>query len=196
MSAQDQKNSTDVEHVLRDLLLRGLAGDAQAYHVFLGRLSAHLRAFLGRRLFGWPDDVEDLVQECLLALHNQRHTYERGQPLTAWVHAIARYKMVDLLRAKSVREALHDPIDDDMALFTDSATEASDARRDLGALLQTLPDRHRLPIEHVKLQGLSVAETARLTGMSESAVKVGVHRGLKALAARLKGRAPDKEDAP
>jgi RNA polymerase sigma-70 factor (ECF subfamily) len=40
---------------------------------------------------------------------------------------------------------------------------------------------------HVKLQGLSVAETAQLTGLSESAVKVGVHRGLKALAARVRG---------
>ena len=189
MPPEDRKFSTETESALRDLLLRGLAGDAQAYHAFLLKLRAHLRAFLGRRLFGWPDDVEDLVQECLLALHNQRHTYAPDQPLTAWVHAIARYKMVDLLRAKSVREALHDPIDDDMPLFADSATEASDARRDLGALLQTLPDRHRLPIEHVKLRGLSVAETAKLTGMSESAVKVGVHRGLKALAARLKGQA-------
>jgi DNA-directed RNA polymerase specialized sigma24 family protein len=56
--------------------------------------------------------VEDLVQECLLAMHNQRHTYQSDQPLTAWVHAIARYKMIDLLRAKSVREDLHDPLDD------------------------------------------------------------------------------------
>jgi RNA polymerase sigma factor (sigma-70 family) len=118
-------------------------------------------------------------------MHNQRHTYQSDQPLTAWVHAIARYKMIDLLRAKSVREDLHDPLDDDLAVFAASAEEASDARRDLGGLLQTLPERQRLPIVHVKIEGLSVAETASLTGMSESAVKVGIHRGLKALAARF-----------
>ena len=56
-------------------------------------------------------------------------------------------------------------------------------RRWLAALLlATLPDRHRRPIECVKIEGLSVAEAAQRTGMSESAVKVGVHRGLKALA--------------
>ena len=185
MSSQEPGKAGEPEQVLRDLLLRGLAGDAPAYQAFLQRLSAHLRAFLRRRLFGWPDDVEDLVQECLLALHNQRHSYQPDQPLTAWVHAIARYKLIDLLRAKSAREALHEPLDDDMALFAASDTEASDARRDLQALLRTLPDRHRVPIEHVKLAGLSVAETAQRTGMSESAVKVGVHRGLKALAAKL-----------
>jgi len=180
-----RKNPGDVEAALRGLFLRGLDGDAKAYRDFLLQLSAHLRAFLGKRLFGWPDEVEDLVQECLLAMHNQRHTYQSDQPLTAWVHAIARYKMIDLLRAKSVREDLHEPLDDDLAVFAESAQEASDAKRDLGGLLETLPDRQRLPIVHVKIEGRSVAEAASLTGMSESAVKVGIHRGLKALAARF-----------
>jgi len=180
---------SDTEADLRNMFLQGLAGDAVAYRNFLQKLSQHLRAFLGKRLFGWPDDVEDLVQECLLAMHNQRHTYQSDQPLTAWVHAIARYKMIDLLRAKGSREALHTPIDDEMELFVDSAVEASDARRDLGTMLASLPERQRLPIQHVKIEGLSVAETASLTGMSESAVKVGVHRGLKALAARFKDAA-------
>ena len=178
---------SDAERELRELFLRGLDGDEAAYRAFLRKLSTHLRAYLARRLFGWPDEVEDLVQECLLAMHNQRHTYQSDQPLTAWVHAIARYKMIDLLRAKSAREALHDPLDDDLAVFAELATESSDARRDLAGLLDTLPDRHRLPIVHVKLEGLSVAETAKLTGMSESAVKVGIHRGLKALALKIKG---------
>jgi RNA polymerase sigma factor (sigma-70 family) len=174
-----------IEAELRALFLRGLDGEHAAYQAFLQKLSAHLRAFLRRRLFGWPDDVEDLVQDCLLAMHNKRHTYQSDQPLTAWVHAIARYKLIDLLRSKSVHEALHDPLDDDLAVFAESSTDAGDARRDLTGLLQTLPDRQRLPIEHVKLKGLSVAETAALLGMSESAVKIGIHRGLKALARRV-----------
>lgn len=173
------------EQRLRQLLLQGLAGEAQAYHVFLKDLGAHVRAFLRRRLASLPDEIEDLVQDTLLAVHNQRHTYRADQPVTAWVHAIARYKLIDLLRSRSVREALHDPIDDDMALFAASDTDAADARRDVAQLLEQLPDNQRLPIQHTKLEGLSVAEAARATGMSESAVKVGVHRGLKALAALM-----------
>ncbi|MFC5606388.1 sigma-70 family RNA polymerase sigma factor [Variovorax soli] len=179
----------DVEAALKGLFLQGLGGDAAAYRAFLDQLSRHLRAFLARRLFGWPDDVEDLVQECLLAMHNQRHTYQSDQPLTAWVHAIARYKMIDLLRAKSVREALHDSIDDADDLFADDEASPGEARRDLQTLLATLPERQREAIVRTKLEGLSVAETASLTGMSESAVKVNVHRGLKALAASIKGAA-------
>jgi RNA polymerase sigma-70 factor (ECF subfamily) len=171
---------------LRDLLIRGMAGDAAAYHGFLKELSAHLRGFLRVRLGRLPDDVEDLVQETLLAVHNQRHTYDPGQPLTAWIHAIAKYKLVDLLRRRAGREMLNDPLEDELAVFAVSDTDAADARRDLGKLLEQLPDRQRLPIVHMKLEGLSVAEAARATGMSEAAVKVNVHRGLKALAALIR----------
>jgi RNA polymerase sigma-70 factor (ECF subfamily) len=177
------------EERLRKLLIRGLAGDASAYHAFLQDLSAHLRAFLRKRLVRLPDEVEDLVQESLLAVHNQRHTYDAGQPLTAWVHAIAKYKLFDLLRRRAKRDLLTDPLDDDIDLLSSSDNEAAEARRDLAKLLEQLPDRQRLPIVHMKLEGLSVAQAARVTGMSESAVKVGVHRGLKALAAMIRGDA-------
>lgn len=175
-----------IEQRLRELLLRGLAGENPAYHQFLRELSGFLRAFLRGRLSWLADEVEDLVQETLLAVHNQRHTYDAAQPLTAWVHAIARYKMVDMLRRHSVRDALHEPLDDELAVFAQSDHDAGDARRDLHGLLAQLPDGQRLPIQHMKLEGCSVAETARLTGMSESAVKVAVHRGLKKLSLLIK----------
>jgi RNA polymerase sigma-70 factor (ECF subfamily) len=91
------------------------------------------------------------------------------------------------MRRRARHDLLNDPLDDEMDFATPSDDEASDARRDVGELLGRLPDRQRLPIVHTKLEGLSIAETAQLTGMSESAVKVGVHRGLKALAALIRG---------
>ena len=133
-----------------------------------------------------PDDVEDLVQETLLAVHNKRLTYDPGQPVMAWMYAIARYKLIDLLRARAGREALHDPIDEDLdELGSEAEPAAHEARRDLRVLLAQLPDKQRLPIEYVKIEGLSVEEAARRTGLSASAVKVGVHRGLKVLAAQV-----------
>lgn len=175
------------EERLKGLLLRGLNGEAPAYQAFLMEMSTHLRAYFRKRLARLPDEVEDLVQESLLAIHNKRHTYDAGQPLTAWVHAIAKYKLVDLLRRRASRDALADPFDE-TDFFSAADSEAAEARRDLGKLLEQLPDRQRLPIVHTKLEGLSVTETAQLTGMSESAVKVGVHRGLKALAALIRGK--------
>ncbi len=176
----------NTEGRLKDLLVSGLAGNALAYHAFLKELSAHLRGFFRRRLTGLPDEVEDLVQETLLAVHNKRETYRQDMPVTSWIHAIARYKLVDLFRGRARGEALNEPFDEALELFASPDAGAAEARHDLTRLLALLPDRQRLPILHVKLQGLSVAEAAQLTGLSESAVKIGVHRGLIALAAKLK----------
>jgi RNA polymerase sigma-70 factor (ECF subfamily) len=171
-----------IEERLRGPWLAARRGDATAYEGCLRELAAMLRGYYRRRLAALPDEVEDLVQETLIAVHNQRHTYDPSQPLTAWVHAIAKYKYVDLVRRRAGRDALNEPLDDDLEAFASSDHEAADAKRDLRKLLATLPDRHRRPIELVKIEGLSVAEAAARAGMSESAVKVGVHRGLKALA--------------
>ena len=84
---------------------------------------------------------------------------------------------------------LNDPLTDALEqaaeLFSSADADAAEARRDLDQLLAQLPAQQRVLIVHTKLEGLSVRETADLTGMSESAIKVAVHRGLKALAAKM-----------
>ncbi|NVI85303.1 sigma-70 family RNA polymerase sigma factor [Janthinobacterium sp. NFX145] len=178
---------------LHGLMLRGLDGDAAAYRSFLQATSGHLRAFLRKRLQRWPDDVEDLVQECLLAIHNQRLTYDTGVPLTSWIHAIARYKLIDWLRRHARREAQHLPYDEEdsaQELFSSADAEAAEASRDLAKLLASLPAQQRDAIVHTKLDGWSVRDTAVAMQISEASVKVAVHRGLKALAANLRITTP------
>ncbi|KXU91557.1 RNA polymerase subunit sigma [Caballeronia megalochromosomata] len=179
--------SHDAERRLKALFIGGLDGDQNAYHSFLQALTRHLRGYLRKRIPHRLDDVEDLVQEILLAVHNARHTYRPDEPLTAWLHAIARYKLMDFFRSHARRESLNVPLDDHEELLAAADDEPAQARHDIGKLLEHLPDKQRLPIVHMKLEGLSVTETARITGLSESAVKVGVHRGLKALAAKIRG---------
>ena len=157
-------------------------GDEAAYREALVRIAVRLRGYFGRRMVSLPDDVEDLVQETLLVLHLQRGTYDPAVPVSAWLHAIARHKLIDLWRRRGRREDLHDSLDDiDEAQHPVMADEQP-ARRDLGALLQTLPAAQRNAITLIKIEGLSVAEASARTGVSESALKVQVHRGLKRLA--------------
>ena len=181
----DWKERADAtEEKLRGQFLAALDGDAAAYRRFLAAVAAHLRAYFRGRMAQLPDEVEDLVQESLIAVHQNRPTYDRARPLTAWLHTIARYKLVDLLRSRGRRESLHDPLDDDLEVAARSDHDAADARRDLDAILSSLPQRQRLVLTMTKVEGASVAEVSAATGMSESAVKVSVHRTLKALAAK------------
>src|SRR5207247_1171292 len=146
-----------------------------------------LRAYYKGKLAGIGRGVaeaEDLVQETVLAIHLKRHTYDPAEPLTPWVHAVARYKLIDFLRRTRVSSA-DVPIDEaNLPLAHDDNVDA-ESSHDLKRLLQRLPEKMRCSIEAVKLEGQSIAEAADRCGLSESSVKVNIHRGLKALAALI-----------
>src|SRR5262245_37364100 len=167
------------EDRLRSLMLASLAGDAAAYRKLLADLSERLGRYYRRRLReALSAQVDDLVQEALLAIHARRMTYDPNRAFTAWAFAIARYKLVDLLRRS--RAQAHVAIDD-VADFLADVDVSTESAADLAAMLDTLPERTRVLIRQVKIEGQSVAEAAASAGMSEAAVKVAVHRGLKAL---------------
>ena len=182
--------SDDFESTLKPLWLRAQTGDEAAYRQAPGLLAGRLRGYLRRRLAAFPDEVEDLVQETLLALHLQRGTYDPALPVSAWAVAIARHKLVDLWRRRGRRDDRHEAIDDVDERLLASDPGDGGARRDLEILLQELPQAQQMAIVLTKLEGLSVAEAATRTGASESAIKVQVHRGLKRLAALVMQEPP------
>src|SRR5882724_4934210 len=170
---------------LKALMLASLNGDAASHRALLDRLSRRLRAYYKGKLAGvgrGASEAEDLVQEAVLAIHIQRHTYDPAEPLTPWVHAIARYKLIDHLRATKASLA-ELPIEAAGELLAQDDHAGAESAYDLSRLLRRLPEKMRRAIECVKLEGLSVAEAAEECDMSNSAVKVNVHRGLRALAA-------------
>src|SRR5215831_19416176 len=171
------------EPELRALMLESLDGDGASHKSLLKKLSAYLRAyFKGQlaRIGRSPADAEDLVQETVIALHTRRHTYDRSQPFTPWVYAIARYRLVDYLR-RSKRSTTDVPIEEAGEVLADDDPSSVESSLDLAELMARLSPKARQAIQFVKLDGLSVSEAAALSGMSPSAVKVSVHRGLRAL---------------
>jgi len=166
----------------REWMLAGLSGDASAYARLLAQLSGHLRAYFARRVSA---DAEDLVQETLIAIHTRRATYDPALPFTAWVHGIARYKLIDAWRRDKRRATV--ALEDAPELFAHDAAEAAGAKRDVEKLLAQLPPQKRDLVRAVKLEGRSIAEQAKATGLSETVVKVTVHRAVKSMGQGLGG---------
>jgi len=164
----------------RDWMLAALGGDRAAYSRLLAQLSGHLRAYFARRV---GTDAEDLVQETLIAIHTKRATYDPALPFTAWVHGIARYKLIDQWRRDKRRKTV--TLDEAPDLFAHDAAEAAAAKRDVEKLLAKLPPRKRELVRAIKLDGRSIAEEAKAAGLSETLVKVTVHRAVKALGQEL-----------
>lgn len=166
----------------RDWMLAALNGDAAAYRELLQGLTRHLRSYFARRL--GAAEAEDAVQETLIAIHTRRTTYDPQLPLTAWVYGIARYKLIDEYRRHKRRATV--PLDEVEELFGHDETQEAIAKRDVDKLLDKLPPAKRQLVRDIKLDGASIAETAKRTGLSESSVKVTIHRALKSLAEDLR----------
>ena len=173
------------EEQLKTLMLRGLRGDAAAYRELLGILVGTLRSFFRHRITLGADEIEDLVQETLLAIHTKRETYDTNQPLTSWLFAIARHKLIDRYRLQANRTMT--ALDEISEPTSERELEQHIARRDIATALNGLPSKQAAAIRCVKLEGLSVAEAAIVTGQSIPAVKVGIHRGLKKLLSQFGG---------
>jgi RNA polymerase sigma-70 factor (ECF subfamily) len=176
------KTLVAAEAELKALMVRSLSGDGAAYAELLRKLQPFLRAYYARRL-GRAADAEDLLQETLIAMHTRRATYDPSRPFTAWVHAIARYKLIDHYRR--TRRRAEEPLDDPDLLFSSEDTNAVEVQLDVVRLLGQLPEKTRRLIRDAKIEGFSTAQIAERHGMSESAVKVGIHRGLKKLGAGI-----------
>ena len=172
------------EPELQRLMSAGLNGDANAHRTLLvlvsGRLRAYFKARLVRAGYG-AIETEDLVQEVLIAVHTRRHTYDSSQPFTPWLYGIARYKLLDYFR-RSRASTGNVPLEHAEEVIAHTMSTLWRAGSTWPTMLGQLPPKMSRAIRYVKLEGLTVSEAAARSGMSASAIKVSVHRGLKALA--------------
>lgn len=165
------------------LMRAGLAGDMEAYRRLLAMIVPRLRKFaaggLARSGVG-NADAEDVVQEILLAIHLKRQTWMQDQPFLPWLNAIARHKLIDVLRRRGRRGEV--PIEGLIEVLPDQAPEPESSQTELNKLVSRLDGRQQSVVSSISLDGKSIKDTAAALGMSEGAVRVAFHRGLKKLA--------------
>ncbi|MDB5651694.1 MAG: polymerase, sigma-24 subunit, subfamily [Hyphomicrobiales bacterium] len=160
-----------------------LAGDGAAYRVLLEAMSPILRA-IARNGFARAGvsvaEADDVLQETLLAIHLKRHTWQQDQPLGPWVAAIARYKLIDHLRRRGRR--LEVPIEPLIEILAQAPPEETISDEEVRRLAEALQGRQGEVVRAVAISRRSIGEAAAGLRMSEGAVRVALHRGLKQLA--------------
>jgi RNA polymerase sigma-70 factor (ECF subfamily) len=165
-------------------------GDRAAYDRLLRQLLPFIRIIVLRQ--HRAERADDVIQDVLLTVHRVRHTYDPARPLRHWVSTIAHRRSIDMLRRRGRVGAVEVTDDNAYETFADPRAnkdiEAADRAAGLGAAIASLPDRQREAIELLKLKEMSLIEASQATGSSISALKVNVHRAIKALRIQLKGK--------
>lgn len=154
-------------------------GDAESYESLLRELERSLGSRL-RRMLGGNDLVEDCLQECLVAIHRARHTYDTRRPFKPWAYSLARYKTIDVIRKRST-ERRYQPISLDERPVCGGKPQALDLPLDVGKALQSLDGNYREAVLLTKFVGYTLEEAAEKAGVSRTAMRSRVHRGLKQL---------------
>jgi RNA polymerase sigma factor (sigma-70 family) len=156
-------------------------GDNAAYNCLLGELVPVVRRMAaGKR--NDSHDLEDVVQDVLLTLHNIRHTYDPTRPFMPWFTTIVGHRINDSLRKSYRQNSREKNIDDvpETFLQVPANTQSTDSM-DLRKAVAHLPDGQRQAVELLKLKGMSLAEASAASGQSVGALKVAVHRAIKTL---------------
>lgn len=161
-------------------------GHGGAYRRLLGEVSVWLTRYFQRRLP--TGDVDDAVQETLLAIHRRRHTYDPQYPLRPWLAAIAKRKWIDQLRSLGRRQG--ETLSETLSVADHEASVVSASA--LASLLEQLRPAQAQAILLVKVQGYSIEDASGETGLSPSAIKMNIHRGLARLTAFIE-KTPDVE---
>ena len=173
-----------------DLMRKAHGGDRLAYESLLSELNGVIEVYI-RVKFGDLRVLEDCVQECLLAIHNARHTYDAARPFRPWMFTIIRNKTIDVLRRESTRGFAGDgdqaAVD---ALAVDDPSAALGKMIDGVDVLKNLSGDHREAILLTKYVGYTTLEASRKLEITETAFKARLHRALKAVNREL-NREPD-----
>jgi RNA polymerase sigma-70 factor (ECF subfamily) len=184
MGASPADSDSASDDLWSSMMRAAMAGDEAVYRRLLEALGRSVRA-MARAAFArarlGDADVEDAVQETLLAIHLKRHTWDPTQKLGPWVNAVARHKIIDAMRRRGARRA--EPIEDFEEFLAAPEAEDPHALTDAKRLMETLNPRQRDIVQSISLDGQSIASVASRLSMSEVAVRVALHRALKALGA-------------
>jgi RNA polymerase sigma factor (sigma-70 family) len=185
----DQEDSSGLP-TLEALMRRGQAGEAEAYRLLLSEVAVRMRRLVRRRA-PWltAEDVEDLVQDILLSLHQARGTWDPARPFLPWIVAIARARLADNARRYTRRKAIDMAVSDLAETFCDIPTN-SNVETVVNLLsvrkaMKGLSPAEKQAVELLRLREMSLKEAAEASGSTVAALKVAMHRAMRKMKATL-----------
>lgn len=179
------------------LMVRARQGDRAAYRQLLREITPLVRSLVARRHRD-AGEVDDVVQDILLSVHRVRHTYDPGRPFVNWLMTIVRCRSIDALRRRHRSGAAELGVEGIDAIADPLAASLVTAIEDRSALVDAidrLPPNQREAVELLTLRQLSLTEAAAQADKTVGALKVSLHRALRALRHSLQPAVTDR-DAP
>ena len=179
---------TSRDQLLGELMLEAQGGNSTSYETLLSEVYVFLESYLNSKVYN-KSQIDDVIQEIILAIHNSRHTFDSSKSFMSWLLAIAHYKVSDHLRFefKQKTQELEDSILDASSDALTTLIESQNAQL-LHQAINELDQKPREIIKLLKIDGCKISEVSLQLNLSESNVKVIAHRAYQSLELKLRGK--------
>lgn len=179
---------TQRDQLLGELMKEAQGGNSTSYETLLSEVYMFLESYLNSKIYN-KSQIDDVVQEIILAVHKSRHTFDSTKSFMSWLLAITHYKISDHFRIqfKEKIQKLEESLVDTNSDILNSLVE----HQKFHSLYQALNELDQKPREIVKLlkiEGLKISEVANKMKLSESNIKVIAHRAYQSLEIKLRGK--------
>lgn len=183
----------------KDLIAEVLKGSTESFEPLVIKYQSRIFA-LARRYARREDEVEDIVQTVFLKAYSKLSSYRGDAPFEHWLMRTATYTCYDFLRKhQRNREWNASDLSEEENDWFENIGEESTAETNREAastlvnkLLEGLKPEDRHIITLLELEHQTVKEIAKLTGLSESNIKVKAHRAREKMRSALARIAPEK----
>jgi len=165
------------EHV-QQLAREASAGSIKAFDELVSIFSARIFAFCRSKS---ANSAGDLAQEIFVTAFRRLNGYNCSRPFGPWLFSVARSVAIDVSRRRILpcAEDGSEPVYNKTPADEVSSIDAERAVWNIAR--NTLTERQLQVLEMRAGAGLSIAETAAATGLTQAAVKVILFRARRAL---------------
>ncbi|MBO9618461.1 MAG: sigma-70 family RNA polymerase sigma factor [Niabella sp.] len=165
-----------------EIIERILEGEKALYEIIVRRFNPYLYK-IGRSYNYDHDNTLDLMQETFIDAYRNLAQFEGRSSFKTWIIRIMLSNCYHKKRKASfLNEITMDVNDNSKPMFASSHndTDQTVRNRELGHIIENalvrIPLHYRLVFSLREINGLTVAETASLAGISEANVKVRLNR--------------------
>lgn len=174
-----------------ELVRRVQAKDEAAFREIVERYQAKVFSIIYGILRN-HNDSEDIAQQVFAKIYFSIGSFDFRSSLLTWIYKITVNECYDYLRKKRVRKLVYESDfseedalrmeNSEAAVARDPAVDKSLAQRDfIMKLLSKVSDEDRSLILLKEVEGHSVEELARMTGLNENTIKVKLFRARQKL---------------
>jgi RNA polymerase sigma-70 factor, ECF subfamily len=181
-----------------EIVRRVLAGDAALFELLMRRHNQRVYRAI-RSIVRDDAESEEIMQEAYVRAYEHLAQFEGRAQFSTWLTRIAVNEALKRLSARgkldSLDEAVYEREDDPMSSFQSNqpSPEANASRTELRGLLEeailALPQPYRAVIMLRDVEEMSTAETAEALSITDTNVKVRLHRAHELLRGELFARA-------